>query len=190
MQQHQTIIFGCQDEGAMNTVEPSKVYRLFYPSVPAIVACNDGGKTYAMPVVSIISLSNEPSLVGVSSSPSHATHGAVLRAGRFSVSWLSSRFVRAVETLGTAPSTSDDKLKLAGLKHGKGRLLDVPVIEGSSAVLECSLAGRQPFGDHELLVGRVEEARAASDFGDYWRFRGYRPILYAGSPGRFRTYRR
>ena len=174
----------------MNAVEPSKVYRLFYPSVPAVVACNDAGKTYAMPAVSIISLSNEPALVGISSSPGHATHGAVLRAGRFSVSWLGSRFVRAVETLGTAPSTSDDKLKLAGLRHTKGRVLDVPVIEGSAAVLECSLAGRHALGDHELLVGRVEEARAARDFRDYWRFKEYKPILYAGSPGRFMTYGR
>jgi len=172
----------------MKKVGLSKAYRLFYPSVPVIVACTDGGRVYAMPAVSVVSLSSDPALVGVSSSPSHATHGAILRAGKFSLSWLGSGRVRAVEALGTTRATTKDKLRSAGLAHGKGKVLDVPVIEGSFAVMECSLAGREHFGDHELLVGKVVQARAAADFRGYWRFKEYKPILYAGSPDGFTTY--
>ena len=58
----------------MNPVDTSKVYRLLYPAVPAILGCCDRSLVYAMPVVSIVSLSNSPPLIGVASSPEHSTH--------------------------------------------------------------------------------------------------------------------
>jgi len=174
----------------MSPVDPSKIYRLFYPAVPAIVSCSDGGMVYAMPVVTAIPLSNDPPLVGVSSSPGHATHKAVLRAGRFSLSWVDASLVRSLEALGTTSHSTPDKLKAAGLKHSRGRKLDVPTVEGAAASLECSLDARQPMGDHELLIGRVHDARATEDFRGYWRFESYRPVLYAGiQDGSFETYR-
>lgn len=174
----------------MNPVDASKVYRLLYPAVPAIVSCGDGEKVYAMSVVSIVSLSSDPPLVGVSSAPSHSTHAAIVKAGRFSVAWLGSQMASALEFLGTAPHVEEDKLRSAGLRHRRGDRLDVPVVEGAAAVLECSLHSRQATGDHELLVGRVEEARAIDDFDGYWRFEEYHPVLYAGMQGgSFKTYR-
>jgi flavin reductase (DIM6/NTAB) family NADH-FMN oxidoreductase RutF len=174
----------------MRPVEPSKVHRLFYPAVPVIVSCGEGGAVYAMPAVSVVSLSDDPPLVGVSSSPSHATHQAVLRVGRFSLSWVDASQVKALEVLGTTGHGVPDKLRAAGLGHSRGRKLGVPVVDGASASLECSLDARQPLGDHELLIGRVHEARATEDFRGYWRFESYRPVLYAGiQGGSFRTYR-
>jgi len=175
----------------MNPVEPSKVYRLFYPQVPAILGCNDGDSVYAMPVVSVISISNEPPLVGVASSPIHATYKAITEAKRFSLCWLDSSLAGAVESLGTRPPTTSDKLQSAGLKHFRGRVLDVPIIEGAVAWLECSLYARQSLGDHELLVGKVQDAQATDDFNGYWKFEAYDPILYAGTVGgSFSLYRK
>jgi flavin reductase (DIM6/NTAB) family NADH-FMN oxidoreductase RutF len=173
----------------MNPVDHAKVYRLLYPAVPAIMSCNDRGLIYAMPVVSIMSISNSPAMVGVSSSPNHSTHEAILRVRSFSLCWLDASLVRSVEMLGTTPNIAGDKLHSAGLKHSKGKTLDVPIIEGSVAALECSLYLRQTLGDHELLVGKVQDARAAEDFQEYWRFQSYNPLLYAGiQNGSFRTY--
>jgi len=173
----------------MNPVDPSKVYRLLYPAVPAIMSCNDRGLTYAMPVVSIISLSNSPPLIGVSSSPSHSTHQAIMSVKSFSLSWVDASLVRSLEVLGTTPHSAVDKLSSAGLKHTRGRSLDVPIVEGAVAALECSLYARQSLGDHELLVGMVQDARASDDFEDYWKFQTYNPVLYAGiQGGSFRTY--
>jgi flavin reductase (DIM6/NTAB) family NADH-FMN oxidoreductase RutF len=57
------------------------------------------------------------------------------------------------------------------------------------ATLECSLYARQTLGDHELLVGKVQDARAIDDFQEYWRFQAYRPLLYSGiQEGSFKTY--
>jgi flavin reductase (DIM6/NTAB) family NADH-FMN oxidoreductase RutF len=174
----------------MNPVDHSKVYRLLYPAVPAIISCSDRGLVYAMPVVSMVSLSNDPALVGFTSSPERSTHAAILKVRCFSVSWVDSSLVRSLEVLGTTPHGSADKLQSAGLKHTRGRVLDVPIIEGAAASLECSLYARQALGDHELIVGKVHDARAAEDFQGYWRFETYNPLLYAGiQGGSFTTYK-
>lgn len=174
----------------MNPVDPSKAYRLLYPAVPAILSCSDRSLTYAMPVVSVISLSNSPPLIGVSSSPQHSTHQAIVKVRCFSLSWVDASLVRSLEVLGTTPHGGEDKLQSAGLKHARGRTLDVPIVEGAVASLECALYARQALGDHELLVGSVQDARASEDFQEYWRFQEYDPVLYAGiQEGSFRTYK-
>ncbi len=113
--------------------------------------------------------------------PSHFTHKTVLASRRFSLCWLDKKDLGAVEYLAShSGSGSEDKLLSAGLKHHRGRKLDVPVIDSAVAAVECSLASTVKFGDHEFLVGRVEAAYATEDFRDYWKFKKYRPILYTG----------
>jgi flavin reductase (DIM6/NTAB) family NADH-FMN oxidoreductase RutF len=165
----------------MKRVAASRVYRLLYPTVPVVVAASSGGRVSAMPAVSVISLSNDPALVGISSSPSHATHGTIVRAGSLSVSWLGREYAEVVEALGSASGAKiRDKLGAAGLHYSLKGPLKVPVIGEASAYLECALAGVHRFGDHDLLVAEVREARAIADFRDYWAFEAYHPILYSG----------
>jgi flavin reductase (DIM6/NTAB) family NADH-FMN oxidoreductase RutF len=165
----------------MRKVERSKVYRLLYPVVPAVVAASHEGRVAAMPVVSLVSLSNDPPLIGFSSSPSHATYTTVVQAGRFSVSWLDRRFAKAVIKLGTSSgSKGSDKLKAAGLHHRPGGSLGTPVIDEASATLECRFSSSQKIGDHNLVIGEVKSAEAIDDFEDYWAFIKYRPVLYSG----------
>ena len=64
----------------------------------------------------------------------------------------------------------------------------VPIIDEAAAVLECILAGRQRFGDHDLLVAEVKKASAIEDFAGYWSFSDYNPILYVGIRDGFDTY--
>jgi flavin reductase (DIM6/NTAB) family NADH-FMN oxidoreductase RutF len=142
-----------------------------------------------MPVVSIVSLSNIPPLIGVSSSPKHSTHQAIVSVKSFSLSWVDASLLRSLEVLGTTPHGGVDKLNSAGLKHTRGKTLGVPIVEGAVASLECSLYARQSLGDHELLVGKVQDARASDDFQDFWKFQTYNPVLYTGiQDGTFRTY--
>ncbi len=174
----------------MHEVAGSKVYRLFYPSVPVIVAARFDGRISAMPVVSILSVSSSPPRVAFSSSTSHRTYEAIVRSKSFSAVWLDTKFIKSVENLGTSSSgTAPDKLGSAGLTHHGGRVLDVPVIDGASAVLECSVSEVRTLGDHDLVVGEVMVAYAEEDFADYWAFKGYSPILYSGMVDGFRVYR-
>ena len=145
----------------MHDVVGSKVYRLFYPSVPVIVAARFDGRIFAMPVVSILSVSNTPPRIGFSSSPSHRTYEAVVGSKAFSAVWLDNKFVKSVEILGTSSGASaTDKLSSAGLSHHGGRFLDVPVLDNASAVLECSVIEVRTLGDHDLVIGEVRGSYA------------------------------
>jgi flavin reductase (DIM6/NTAB) family NADH-FMN oxidoreductase RutF len=167
--------------GAVKKVDLSKVYRLLYPSVPAIVAATHRGTIGAMPVVSIISLSGEPPLIGISSSPSHATLQTMVGSRRFSVSWLSSEHLKSMEFLGTSSGHElSDKLTASGLRYSLKGTPPVPILRDASACLICSMMEVKEVGDHQLVIARVEVAEAGADFEEYWTFNSYKPILYTG----------
>src|SRR5438046_1847384 len=156
-------------------------HQQFYPSVPDVRSASPRTMLSAAPAFSFTALAETPSLVGVSSLPSHSTHKTVIAARRFSLCWLDKKDIRAMAHLAShAGKEGEDKLLSAGLKHHRGKRVDVPVIDAAVAVLECSLTKRIRFGDHELLVGRVKASYAIEDFRDYWSFEVYRPILYIG----------
>ena len=162
-------------------VEPSLIHRLFYPQVPAILSAMAGKRVSAMPVVSYTSVSDSPPMVAVSSVPSHYTCRLVLDAGRFSLCILDRDHAGAVARLASVSGAKvEDKLADAGLKYSRGEKLKVPVIKGSAAALECTLAAKRKFGDHLLLVGEVRTAWATEAFDGFWDFSRYRPLLYTG----------
>jgi len=134
-----------------------------------------------MPVVSYTSVSDAPPMVAVSSAPSHYTCRLVLEAGCFSLCILDREHAGAIARLASVSGSKvEDKLSDAGLKYSKGARLKVPVIHGAAATLECSLAAKQRFGDHLLLVGEIRAARATGAFNGFWDFAKYRPLLYTG----------
>jgi flavin reductase (DIM6/NTAB) family NADH-FMN oxidoreductase RutF len=162
-------------------VEPSLIHRLFYPQVPAILSAMAGKRVSAMPVVSYTSVSDSPPMVAVSSLPSHYTCKLALDAGCFSLCILDRDHAGAIARLASASGAKvEDKLADAGLVYSRGERLKVPIIKGSAATLECSLAAKRRFGDHVLLVGEVKAAWASGAFDGFWDFARYRPLLYTG----------
>lgn len=142
-----------------------------------------------MPVVSYVSLSSKPPLLGVSCSSESYTYRLAVRSRSFSVCLLNRSMSSSIEYLATHSGTETrDKLKAAGLDHTSGHSLRVPVIVGSEAAIECKLVSKKTTGDHVLVTGRVVYACASDDFRDYWSFTRYRPILYTGWRGGLSTY--
>jgi len=141
-----------------------------------------GDRVSAMPVISYVAISESPPIIGVSCSPTSFTYWLAREAGAFSLCWVDRRLAGCVEYLAahSGRGGNADKLQSAGLQHTKGRILDVPIVLESEAAVECSVTSTTSFGDHILMVGKVEAAFASSDFRDYWRFRSYEPILYTG----------
>ena len=134
-----------------------------------------------MPVVSYAYVSDVPPIVAVSCVKGGYTANLALKAGSFSLCVLDRARARSVALLGsTSGSLTKDKLADAGLKHRRGAELDVPVIVGSVAILECSLRSKEEVGDHLLLFGEVESATATAAFAGFWDFSKYKPLLYAG----------
>ena len=142
-----------------------------------------------MPVVSYASVSDSPPLVAVACNPDSYTCKLSLRSKSFSLSLLGREDTSKLGTLATTHGGDVvDKLVYAGLAHMKGKKLDVPVIEGARATLECSLSSKHLVGDHLLILGQVRCASADGAFTDSWDFRRYRPILYTGWKGGMTSY--
>ena len=77
-----------------------------------------------------------------------------------------------------------DKISASGLTTGCSKPTGPPVIQEAAAVLECRLKRRSRTGTHVLVVGEVRRASVSEGFRDYWDFRLYQPILYAGTEQR------
>jgi flavin reductase (DIM6/NTAB) family NADH-FMN oxidoreductase RutF len=134
-----------------------------------------------MPVVSYASVSDTPPMVVVACNPESYTCKLTLRARTFSLSLVGAEETDKLDRLATTHGGDvKDKLALVGFKHARGVTLNVPVISGASATLECSLRSRLKTGDHLLLVGLVRAAHATNAFSDFWDFGRYKPILYTG----------
>jgi flavin reductase (DIM6/NTAB) family NADH-FMN oxidoreductase RutF len=170
-------------------VDPLLIHRLFYPQVPAVMSAKLRRRVSAMPVVSYSTVSDVPPLVAVSCYPSGFTCKLAQRAGSFSLCILDRNHVDAIARLATVSGAKVmDKLADAGLKYVRGSKLDVPIIDGASATLECSLRSKRKLGDHLLLIGEVNAARATGAFTDFWDFAKYSPLLYTGWQGKLTTY--
>jgi len=171
------------------SVHPSKIHRLFYPQVPALLGTASRGRVSAMPVVSYAAVSTSPPIIVVSCDPRSFTLKLALDSRAFSLSILGRSRVKAIEKLAlTSGRGVPDKLAACGLSHSRGAELDVPVVRGAEATLECEVRSGRMLGDHVLLVGLVRACYASKKFADFWNFERYRPILYTGWRDRLTTY--
>jgi flavin reductase (DIM6/NTAB) family NADH-FMN oxidoreductase RutF len=162
-------------------VDSSLIHRLFYPQVPAVLSSQYRGRVSAMPVVSYASVSDSPPLVAVACNPESYTCKLILKARCFSLSMLDRNQTSRIGALATTHGGDvPDKLASVGLSRKRGTKLNVPVITGARATLECSLKSKVVMGDHYLIVGLVRASYADGAFSDEWDFRSYKPILYTG----------
>jgi len=111
-----------------------------------IVASEHGGERGGMTLNSFTSVSLEPLIVCVSLGHGSRTHALVCDAGRFTVSILRA----GQESVATAFARPGAPFP-GDLVDGEGR------VEGALAVLLCSVRDRFTAGDHDLVLGQVEE---------------------------------
>lgn len=72
-----------------------------------------------------------------------------------------------------------DKLRRAGLRITRGRVLGAPLLADCMAAVEARLMKTVDVGDHELFVGRIEAAYAdVEEFDNMWKLEKYRPLMY------------
>jgi flavin reductase len=143
-----------------------------YPTGLAVLSVDREGERLGLTVGSLLSLSLEPPLVGVSVSRQAAMHELLRGAGRFGLSLLGAdqdavaqHFARGVPPI--------------ALWHGvawhRGDT-GAPLVDDALGWVECGLAAEHETGDHTLFVGevlRVERGRSAP------------PLVYLGR--RYRT---
>jgi flavin reductase (DIM6/NTAB) family NADH-FMN oxidoreductase RutF len=124
------------------------------PHPVSVVTVDAGGQKAGLTVVSLVSLSLEPPLVGVAVRRQAALHELLREAGAFAVSIL------AAEQEALAQHFARGVPPIA-LWHGvetRDGELGAPLLEGAAGWIECRLASEHPAGDHTFFVGAVVAA--------------------------------
>jgi flavin reductase (DIM6/NTAB) family NADH-FMN oxidoreductase RutF len=130
-----------------------------FPTGVAVVTVDSDGQRLGLTVASLVTLSLEPPLVGISVSRAAALHELLRDAGGFAVSllaagqeWLAQHFAR-----GVPPIAMWSNVATAAGASG------APLLVGAIGWLECRLADEHPVGTHTLFVGEVLVATAGED---------------------------
>lgn len=166
----------------LQEVEPSKAYRLFYPTLAVLLSTSFKQEDDVIPVVSYCPLSFDPPLFGVAISPKNYTHKLVKGSGCFAFNIVDASVGKSVVSAGDISARNEKKkLSVVGLELQKARKIHGKTVKGALAVIECNMQQIIQTGDHDFFVARCEQAYASEDFKEYWQFKQYSPALYLGS---------
>jgi flavin reductase (DIM6/NTAB) family NADH-FMN oxidoreductase RutF len=146
--------------------------RLF-PSGVCVVGANVEGQRVATTIGSLVSLSLDPPLVGISVGIEVALHELLRTAGAFGVSILrgDQAGVAAHFARGAPPLVLWDGVRIRDGATG------APLLAEALAWIECRLWARYDAGDHSIFVGEVvavEEGEPGE--GLVYREHGYHAV--------------
>ena len=143
-----------------------------FPAGVAVLTADVEGDRIGMTIGSLVSLSLEPALVGVSIGRDLAAHELVRHAGGFAVSIL------AAEQAQLADRFAHRRPPIAlweGIGVRDGQI--APLLDGALGWLECRVVAEHPVGDHTLFVGEVVAAEpGAEGRGLSYRDSTYHPV--------------
>jgi flavin reductase len=127
---------------------------------------------HAMTASALTSVSLEPLLLLVCIEREGRFHDAVLEAGIWGISVLSSRDRSGADWLATRGRPLHGQLD--HLPHHRGPQTGVALLNGSLSAFECRTSAVYPAGDHSIVVGEVVSLECAAHPGDalvYYRGR-------------------
>ena len=122
-----------------------------FPAPVAVVTTEVDGERYGLTVGSLVSLSLDPPLVGISIGRDSSSHEPIRRAGRFTASLLAGSQASVAQHF--ARSGIPPVALWVGAEVRAGQF--GPLIEGALAWLECRIAAEHEAGDHTIFVGEV-----------------------------------
>ena len=113
---------------------------------------------YGLTIGSLVSLSLEPALLGVSIGRDAQAHELLREAGGFAVSVLAGDQAAVAQHFarGLPPIVQWEGVAVRESKRG-------PLLEGAVSWLECSLHSEHDVGDHTFFVGAVERVELGRD---------------------------
>jgi len=140
-------------------------------------------QTNVMPAIWTTPLSRDPPLVGVAIHASRHTHDMVRFAEEFALNVPGRDLINHSHYFGMVSARDLDKLTNSKLDTFKANKIDVPLIGGCVAYIECGLEDALRIGDHTLFVGRVVAVQAEQEsFNESWLLTDddYKPLHYLG----------
>jgi flavin reductase (DIM6/NTAB) family NADH-FMN oxidoreductase RutF len=144
-----------------------------FPAPVAVVTTAVDDERYGLTVGSLVSLSLDPPLVGISIGRESSSHEPIRRAGRFAVSLLSGEQEAVAQHFarsGTPPVALWIGIDVRDGDSG-------PLVEGALAWLDCRTWAEYPAGDHTLFLGEVVHGElGAVGSGLVYRWSRYFPV--------------
>jgi flavin reductase (DIM6/NTAB) family NADH-FMN oxidoreductase RutF len=131
--------------------ELREVMRRF-PAPVAVVTTKHDGQRFGLTVGSLVSLSLDPPLVGISIGKDSSSHEPIRLAGAWAASLLSGEQTSVAQHF--ARSGIPPIALWTGVEVREGRR--GPRVEGALAWLECQTLSEHEAGDHTIFVGAVE----------------------------------
>lgn len=151
--------------------ELREVMRRF-PAPIAVVTTRDDTERYGLTVGSLVSLSLDPPLIGVSIGKDSSSHEPIRRARGFAVSLLSEAQEHEARHFARSGVPPAFLWQGAAVRDGTRG----PLVEGALAWLECRAHTAHDVGDHTLFVGEVESYTLGEDGrGLVYRNASYHP---------------
>src|SRR3989449_4618816 len=150
----------------MKGEELREVMRRF-PAPVAVVTAALEGQRFGLTVGSLVSLSLEPQLVGISIGKDSSSHEPIRRAGGWAVSLLSgvqAEVARHFARSGIPPVALWIGIDVRDGSRG-------PLVEGALGWLECRTVSEHEAGDHTVFVGEVESIETGAS-GEGLVYRG------------------
>jgi len=157
--------------------------RLLSGAPVVLVTTRWHGVANVMPVAWSMPLSHEPPLVGIAVHPSRHTYDMIRFSEEFALNLPGPRLMNHVQYLGIVSGRDVQKIEVAKLPTFKAQRVDVPLLEGCLAYIECSLEDVLRLGDHALFVGKVLAVQADDEaFDEAWLLADddYKPLHYLG----------
>ena len=125
-----------------------------FPSGIAVLTLAVEGERLGVTVGSLVSVSLEPALVGVSIGVHSPLHEPLRRAGRFALSLLAGDQAQLAQHFargGIPPLALWTGIPARDAEDG------TPLLEDALAWLRCAVWAEYPAGDHDLFVAEVHE---------------------------------
>jgi 3-hydroxy-9,10-secoandrosta-1,3,5(10)-triene-9,17-dione monooxygenase reductase component len=123
-----------------------------FPSGVAIVTVSDDGEDYGITIGSLVSLSLEPPLVGISIGHESSLYETLLRAPGFAVNLLAGDQAELADDFarkGVRSFSGRDGLRFRRSASG------YPLLEGAVGWLDCRISAKHEAGDHTIFVAEV-----------------------------------
>jgi len=125
----------------------------FPTGIAVITMLDEHGAPYGLTVNSFTSVSMEPPILSWNVVRGTYAHASVSRAGRFAVNILA-REQRGVAQQMTGPIASRfENVRYTPSESG------LPLLDGALASFECALHGMVTVGDHDIILGAIENFR-------------------------------
>jgi flavin reductase (DIM6/NTAB) family NADH-FMN oxidoreductase RutF len=146
------------DAGAGASVSPDEVRacsRQLASGVSVVTTCDAAGRPYGLTMSAVLCVSLDPALFAICIGEESETLGPLLERGAFAINVLGAE----QEALARTFASKGGRDKFRRVAYHSSATVQLPVLRGALAVVECSLVAAYPGGDHRLVVGKVEATR-------------------------------